>query len=290
MRALIIITLLSTILVEQSASSETTVTTYVTTVQEERKSTRFTLTEWLRIKERMKLMDVWLAMFSDPKKDTFRPELSLVYFKTKGDLNYKATNQSENDDGDINGSMAKAQLYLTNIFTGSTGIRTLNIDFGLEGGLKNTTDYEPDTSVNFANSRKLTRTHWSSNFRIFGKNIQDSSMILKVGQYQARDTRVQLTGENERTMRKGLLVGGELQLYLFRWLGLEGNYLDFQPSSNDNQGWSTSGQYYDYMAYVEVSLFRLMFGAYSDEWKFKNGSEQTSTKETGLLGGVKLQL
>ena len=42
--------------------------------QEKRKSTRWTLTEWLKIKERMKMMDVWLAMFS-PKKPEFTPRV-----------------------------------------------------------------------------------------------------------------------------------------------------------------------------------------------------------------------
>ncbi len=41
----------------KAVQAETYVTTYVTKVQEQRKSTRWTLTEWLRIKERMKLMD-----------------------------------------------------------------------------------------------------------------------------------------------------------------------------------------------------------------------------------------
>jgi len=52
------------------------VVTYIEDVQEERKSTRWTLTEWLRIKERMKMMDVWLWMFPYPKKGKFPPELS----------------------------------------------------------------------------------------------------------------------------------------------------------------------------------------------------------------------
>ena len=59
------------------ARGDTQVTTYVIKTQEERQQTRWSMTEWLRIKERMKMMDVWLAMFSDPKKDKFQPELML---------------------------------------------------------------------------------------------------------------------------------------------------------------------------------------------------------------------
>src|SRR5258707_569097 len=66
------------VLFVNTAMADTVVTTYVTKTQDERQSTRFNLTEWLRIKERMKMMDVWLSMFSDPKKDKFAPELNLM--------------------------------------------------------------------------------------------------------------------------------------------------------------------------------------------------------------------
>ena len=74
----LLVTLLPLIMASDNAfagDSITTVTTYVVRTQEEREQTRWTLTEWLRIKERTKLMDVWLTMFSDPNKDKFRPAL-----------------------------------------------------------------------------------------------------------------------------------------------------------------------------------------------------------------------
>ena len=55
-------------LVPTAGLADTQVTTYVIKTQDERDQTRWTLTEWLRIKERMKMMDVWLAMFSDPRR------------------------------------------------------------------------------------------------------------------------------------------------------------------------------------------------------------------------------
>ena len=67
----------------------TTVTTYVVSTQEERNSTRWTLTEWLRIKERTRLMDVWLAMFSNPKQNIFAPELNVSILATKSIMQRK---------------------------------------------------------------------------------------------------------------------------------------------------------------------------------------------------------
>jgi hypothetical protein len=89
------IAVISAMLVSQSIKAETVVTTYVTKVQEERQTTRWTLTEWLRIKERMQMMDLWLAMFSDPKKDRFRPELVVSYSVTKGTVEKELANGTE---------------------------------------------------------------------------------------------------------------------------------------------------------------------------------------------------
>src|SRR5690606_22469415 len=116
------------------------VTHYVTKVQEERRSTRWTLTEWLRIKERMRMMDVWLAMFSQPKKDSFHPELNLEYGKTQGVL---ALREGDGDAGesDTAGSEMRGTLWLTNLITASTGLRTLNVDLGIEGFAKDSGAY-----------------------------------------------------------------------------------------------------------------------------------------------------
>ena len=103
------------------AQAETVVTTYVVKTQEERKSTRWTLTEWLRIKERMKMMDVWLAMFSDPQKDReFRPELNLVYQQNRGTMTL-GDGEGESSSGPMEGYSIKAQFWLTNLISSTTG-------------------------------------------------------------------------------------------------------------------------------------------------------------------------
>src|SRR5262245_64424210 len=83
--------------------ADSTVTTYVVKVQEERETTRWTLTEWLKIKERMRMMDLWLAMFSDPKKDKFQPELMLSYGLTRGDYSF-ASEDATLEEGGLSGS------------------------------------------------------------------------------------------------------------------------------------------------------------------------------------------
>ena len=268
--------------------AETVVTTYVTKTQEDRESTRFTLTEWLHIKERMKMMDVWLAMFSDPKQDKFCPELDLGYFVQRGTL--VTTNEAAaSETGDFNAAMARGQLWLTNIFTGSTGLKLVNIDFGLEAGQRVSDAYTPQAAVNAQANRKLKSEFYTANFRLFGKNIQDSSIVFKIGTYHTSQGTALLQGNPEAPSVEGRALGGELQLYLFKWLGAEMDYLSFQPKTFGVSSNTINGTYYEYSAYIEISLLRLVMGKYHEEWHFATLAGNASTSDDGLFGGLKLQ-
>ena len=80
------------------AKSSSTVVINIEDTQDERKELRWTLTEWMRIKERMKMMDVWLAMNSDPKKDKFRPEIQFAYQMAQGDYDLRVGKNNVVDD------------------------------------------------------------------------------------------------------------------------------------------------------------------------------------------------
>lgn len=275
--------------IASAAKTETVVTTYVVKTQEERESTRFTLTEWLRIKERMKMMDVWLAMFSNPKEDRFRPELNLVYAVTRGEL--KATSDTAAEEtSELNTTQMRGQLWLTNIFTGSTGVKLVNIDFGIEGYQRESTIFTPEPNLAPSLARKNIAQYYSGNFRLFGKNIQDSSLVAKVGKYETKNSLPAITGMTTAIKTSGRFYGGEIQLYLFRFLGLEGNYLHFAPAEIDGGDTQLSGAYYDYMAYIEISLLRIMGGMFQEDWKYKTAAGEAKTSESGMIFGAKIQL
>lgn len=263
------------------------VVVYVRDVQEERRSTRWTLTEWLRIKERMRMMDVWLAMFSSPKKDKFRPELNLVYGKTRGV--YTIYNSNGGIAGDNSGTQLKGQIWLTNIVTATTRLRTVNIDFGIEGYQYSTMDIEDKVMINnsFTSSGRTPRSsYWSADLRLFGKHIQDSSLIIKYGKYETKD---HLLVANPSLSPHGVMAGAELSLYLFRWLGMEGNYISYGDTSSP-QSSKVDGDYYDYMAFIEISLLRIMFGVYREEWELEeSGGSTNKLLDVGTYTGVKLQ-
>lgn len=280
---LAILSFLALFLWNTQGRAETTVTTYVTHTQEERRSTRFTLTEWLNIKERMKLMDVWLAMFAGEKDKIFVPEINLstTMFRSKYELLDKTnSNISPNE---VEGIAYSGEIFLTNILRASTGLRLLNIDFGLGAYMKSSKDfaYLPQTESKVADDLSA----YSVCFRLFGKSVQDSSLVFRAGQYQKG---AGIFAEGSEATFKGMLLGGEFQGYLVHWLGADIDYTRFGNAKIITANQVVNGHSLKYSGFIEVSLFRIFAGAYSDEWIFHSLQKQKSLKENGLFGGLKV--
>ncbi|MBP6217274.1 MAG: hypothetical protein KA436_01660 [Oligoflexales bacterium] len=283
------------------SQGEDQVTTFIVKTQEERQSTRFTLTEWLKIKERMKMMDVWLAMFSQPEKDKFHPELDIYYGKELGLFEMTGIEQDPQTDKvpldklRRSGEFVGGNLWLTNLFSGVVGIRTLNLDFGLGADLKLSTLDLP--SFVLADRPELIAPKFASslrsytlNLRIFGKNIQDSSLIVKYGEYSSTREIFTLTSVNANPDFSGKVGGGELQLYLFNWFGLQGNYMNYGESKKAD--FLSKGFALDYGVFIEVSLLRVMAGYWQEQWVYTPTLAAAEVKENskGVFGGVRLSL
>ena len=288
---------------EVAFGDQVTVTTYVTRVQEERASTRWTLTEWLRIKERMKLMDVWLAMFSDPAKDRFSPELNVSWLMTSAQMSRKEGG-ADTMAGVATGHTGQAQFWMTNLVSSSFGVRTLNIDLGVEGGqhdsgnathLTNTSATASTSTSSVANP--VARTTWyTANLRLFGKNIQDSSLIVKYGLVSTKNT-WQLPATTDVTtapygvdLATGPMAGASLQVYVLHWLGAEGTAHRYFPMSSASGDHKLSGYYGEAMGFVEVSVLRIVAGRYQQQWDASWPNTVTQTREAGYLAGLKLQI
>jgi hypothetical protein len=281
-------------------ADQVTVTTYVTRVQDERQSTRWTLTEWLRVKERMKLMDVWMAMFSDPGKDRFQPELNLSWLITRSAMERRAGDATSVTEGSGSGHTGRAQFWMTNLVSSTLGVRSLNIDFGVEGGQHDSGAIKEPTGATSINGRvpRATSTWYSANFRLFGKSIQDTSLIVKYGMLQTHNT-LQLpddttvTSNNQRSdsgLATGSMAGAELQLYLTHWLGAEGTYHHYMPHQVPLSDHRLTGDYVEGLAFIEISVLRLMAGRYEERWEAKWDTIETKSREWGYIAGVKVQI
>lgn len=285
--------------------SETYITTYVTKVQEERKSTRWTLTEWLRIKERMRMMDLWLALFGNKEEaKTFAPEFKFKY----GLASYVPELDSSNlsSEQSINSNFGEIQIWLTNLVSSQLGIRTLNIDLGIELSSHASSLSDPASSgLGLATSNLLRGANdnesihsYSANLRLFGKNIQDSSLIFKYGNYSwKKPLSVQETVEANQLIYddpidyRGKFVAGELQLYLFDWLGAETNYTSYKRSASNDTIFK-SGQLWNYGAFIEISILRL-FGGYhqiGQDYQMSVDSNVQTHQGKGTYYGLQLSI
>ena len=269
------------------------VVTYIEDIQEERKTTRWTLTEWLRIKERMKLMDVWLAMFSDPAKAKFAPELSLTYSRGGGSSQYHlgtasdfGSDQQNYEDPHLREG-GRLQFWFTNLVSSSTGLHTLDIDLGLEGSFTNRfmDDNQvlssPDNSLSFAtDTDKLQMA--GLNFRIFGANVQDSTLVAKVGKFNRSSG---FTAAPWQAM-SGTYYGGEMALYFMRFLGAEGHYYSLKPDTKEGE--KGSGSQLDYGGFLEIYNVRLGYTLYEQAWSFSNEDLRLDSKEKGRSYFIRL--
>ena len=304
----LLVTLLALIMASDNAfagDSITTVTTYVVRTQEEREQTRWTLTEWLRIKERTKLMDVWLTMFSDTNKDKFRPELNASFLATRSTMQRKIDG-AITENGTSQGNTMKAQVWMTNLVSSKVGIRTLNIDLGFEAGGRDSGLLSPKnaaTSSTVAASIPAdlpsAKSNWyTMDVRLFGKNVQDSSLVLKYGLMQTKNSfqlsnstlAPTLSKESDSVTASGSTAGAELQLYITKWLGVEGTAHKYHATAVAYGNHSLEGTYGEELGFIEIGILRLQGGIYEERWSATWSAEKTSTLERGYVAGIKLLL
>lgn len=278
------VSVVAIVFAETHAYAETVVTTYVTKVQEERKSTRFTLDEWLKTKDRMRLMDAWLVMVSDTKSK-FRPELNVEYQVKKGELKQTPDALGESTTSTSQGDQVRGQLWLTNLISGTTGIRTLNIDLGVSGM------YEELKKSSFLETRTPMKSSKfaAGSFRIFGKSTQDSTLTLSYGRHQTENNL--LSEDYQTNLHAGVMAAGAVQIYVTNYLGAEANYLRLGTNSSLSSNASYSAYAYDYSGFIEISLVRLQFGAYVESQK-QIAADGTAYKfsDSGYFAGVKMFL
>jgi hypothetical protein len=290
-----------------AGETTTTVTTYVVRTQEEREQTKWSITEWLRIKERMKLMDVWLAVLSDPKKDQFRPELNVSVLATRSNMERKV-DKALTDEGTGQGKTARAQVFLTNLISSKIGIRTLNLDLGFEAGGRDSGILAPKAienstaalipSTNPA-STPYSKTNWYTlDMRIFGKHIQDSSLVLKYGLMNCDNT-LQLSNatiptdtskSSQPMLASGVTAGLELQIYLSKNIGVEGTAHQYRANRVAYQNHTLSGTYGEGLGFIEIGILRLQGGIYEERWLAKWQLQEINSLERGYVGGLKLLL
>lgn len=240
--------------------------------QEKKKNLRWTLTEWLRIKERMQLMDIWLAMVSNPAKDPFSVELGLHYNHRQ--LDNKLGNGSQSTDSTVIAREAQVSLMLDNLVSQSTGMRTLNIDFGLGA---------------FAEKRDREVFGYGAIFRLFGDTNQDTALDFHIYyHHQSIDYvygNTRLTGKLE-----GILLRTRFQFYLLSALGLHAVYDHYPTSARAyTEPMITMGGYrYEYGAFIEIAVIRITLTTGRETFRYQSDERfiTQSSRDFSLIGSI----
>ena len=229
--------------------------------QKEREKSRFTLLEWLKIKERMKEMDVWLALSSDPKS-RFSPELNLGYSSI--DQSFSTAGKELKTEKSYS---AEGTLWLTNIISSTFGVRSLNIDFGVEGR-KSALQYTQDgASLDSLNEGSSLETYGC--FRLFGRHSQDSTLELRYGHHRGNVLLSNSSGFHQPNIQ-GEAYGAAFQAYITPWLGLTGEKI-FKMSEDKTEIYSVQNSRWG--AFLEVSILRFEYQITQEDIHSASGSE-----------------
>jgi hypothetical protein len=186
-------------------------------------------------------------------------------------------------------------MWLTNIVSASTGIRTLNIDLGFSGSIEKADEaysFSPiegsaAPTLNFEVNPEVSKT--GLDLRIFGEHSQDSSIILSYGSETGKD----IEGYDRSSVFTSVdylasYKNMEMKLYLLSWLGLEGEVGESSGSVSSVGGaHSYFKDYSRYGGFIEVSLMRFEYFIFNSKSTFGSDDQLDSN---GIMTGLKIQI
>jgi len=230
--------------------------------QESREKTRWTLTQWLETKERMKAMDMWLQMMSEPKSP-FQFSTSFWYHYHWGKIS-----PSNIQNPSYQKHEAQIELWPINVFNSLLGVRTLNLDWGILLNYEQTLFEEKLPSSNQWDDMEI-----SMGLRFLGDHTQDTSLTAFLGFYQNEN-------HENKEISQGLLLGGHFQLYLLGSLGFDVLYKN-KGLFTDTKQQGQKKEIYEASGFVEVGPLRLRGGYH---WSHHNDVQKLIFEGT-FIGG-----
>ncbi len=214
-----------------------------------REKGRWSLSDWLSLKDRNRQMDMWLS-FNAPSPFEFMVGGSYLSYKT--DLHDNTEQKSYNSySGEL---AAYAQLV------------------GLSA------EYEHNSAEN------LTDFAGMFNLRVFGNSIQNSSLVMSYG-LRSRDDQSTATA----TKLSQQFGQAELQLYIFKYFGVTGKYRYYLPTSNSDLGDINSEltEYGAFIDFKALRVFGAYYKE-TQKTKLAPATIDTITERSGIKSGIKI--
>ena len=218
--------------------------------QEQKQRTRWTLSDWLAQKERIRMMDYWLAM--NTSDNPFEFSLGV----DSGSLT------SELDDGTtpIDASEQAVQ-YSVSAFASIVGLSGRLVD----------------------NSDNYNGSDLAFNVRILGSSQQNTNITLEYGQYLRTYSVLSATDEEFKTS----YYGASFTLYLIKYFGIKGRYMHINPVESGNMI-ELSGSRTEVEAFIDYGILRIYGQWYSEPIEFKNSTSTIENNRDGIQAGIKL--
>ena len=216
-----------------------------------REKSRWSLTDWLAMKERNRMMDMWLNV-NAPSPYEFM--LGGSYISGKSEITQgTGLGPSENSISYSGEAAAYAQLV------------------GLSG------EYENNPDEDFASSAGLF------NLRVLGDSIQNTSLTLSYGLRTK-----EISGTTSTRLSQQFAQAG-LQLYLTKFFGFDGKYRHYLKSDNDQLG-DVNGSLTEAGVFIDFKALRIFGTWYKEDIKTKipAATEDTITERSGIKTGIKL--
>ncbi len=205
---------------------------------------RWTLSNWIVTKQKVNLMDMWLAANTDKS--------NLFEFVVSGNISsYENTLKSGLPANPVEGDVSRA------------GVTAYVSIIGLQ--YEQVEDKEVGLSSQFS----------SVNLRLLGFAEQGTNLTLHYGKRDINDKISSLKYSNN-------FWGGSLSLYLMSFVGIKGSFSTFMPTTLSS-GLDLEATRATYGLFAELGFVRVFGNLYSEVTKVSDGSQTTQDGiETGL--------
>ncbi len=223
--------------------------------QEEKRSNRWTIADWFSTKNKVRLMDQWLAMHRS-ESNIF----DLYVGANMGTWQEELTQNGVTSEQDITWQSAEAGFGLW--------------IFGAEAA------YELDGK----DSERFKAQNLWGHIRLIGDSLQ-STNLRAIGGIRL----LELTGNGSIDEYENIFWGGILTLYVFDFLGFEMGYRQYVAAESET-GIELEGQRLDRIVFLELWALRFYANFFREDLNFTVAGSNSSTRNQGLLAGARIYL
>lgn len=215
-----------------------------------RENTRWSLSEWMAMKERNRMMDTWLSM-NAPSPYEFSVTIPYKTFKTENQ-----TAGTESSHSSIGGEFAAYAQF-----------------FGLSAEYENNSE------------EKISDLAGMLNIRLLGNSLQNTNLTLSIGQ---RTRKITVSGSDVNLNQQ--FGQASLDLHFTKYVGLSGKYRQYLKKDDSSYGNEIQDELTEAGIFIDFKALRVFGSWYQEKEKYNdvNTSAEQKNQRTGIKSGIRL--